>query len=75
MALAKAEIEFDDNDKITKLIINDTDLTDAAFDKKVVIEEGSKRIIKLELACESLIIKKKGDNQNESGDTPATNKF
>lgn len=73
MALAKVEIEFDDNDKITNLKVNDTDLTDAAIDKKVVIEEGSKRIIKLELACESLTIKKKGDTSNESGDTPATN--
>lgn len=73
MALAKVEIEFDDNDKITNLKVNDTDLTDAAIDKKVVIEEGSKRIIKLELACESLNIKKKGDTPNESGDTPATN--
>lgn len=73
MSLAKAEIEFDDNDKISNLKINGIDLTDAAIDKKVTVEEGSKRIIKLELACESLIIKKKGDTSNESGDTTATN--
>lgn len=73
MALAKVEIEFDDNDKISNLKINGTDLTDAAIDKKVTVEEGSKRIIKLELACESLIIKKKGDISNENGDTTATN--
>lgn len=72
MALAKVEIEFDDNDKITNLKVNDTDLTDAAIDKKVVIEEGSKRIIKLELACESLNIKKKGDISNEGGDSSTT---
>lgn len=61
MSLAKAEIEFDSSNKISKLVINDVDFSDSIVDKEVVVAEGSQRILKLELACESLLIKNKED--------------
>ena len=70
MALAKVDIEFDDNDKIYSLKINGTDLTDAATDKKINIAEGSKRLITLELACDEINVKKKGDaDKNATSDS------
>ena len=58
MSLAKVEIEFDDNDKISSLKINGTDLTD------------SKRLITLELACDEINVKRKGDSStNATSDT------
>ena len=70
MSLAKVEIEFDDNDKISSLKINGTDLTDAATDKKINIAEGSKRLITLELACDEINIKRKGDATNNAPSNP-----
>ena len=72
MSLAKVEIEFDDNDKISSLKINGTDLTDAATDKKINIAEGSKRLITLELACDEINIKRKGDATNNATSNPST---
>ena len=73
MSLAKVDIEFDDNDKISSLKINGTDLTDAATDKKINIAEGSKRLITLELACDEINVKKKGDaEKNATSDSPGT---
>lgn len=72
MALAKVEIEFDDNDKISSLKINGTDLTDAATDKKINIAEGSKRLITLELACDEINVKRKGDTSSNAGSNTST---
>lgn len=63
MALAKAEIEFDSSNKISKLVLNDVDFTDSLIDKKVIVEEGLQRILKIELACDSISIKNKEDSQ------------
>lgn len=62
MALAKAEIEFDSSNKISKLTLNDVDFSDSLIDKKVVVEEGSQRILKIKLACDSISIKNKEDS-------------
>lgn len=68
MALAKVDIEFNSANKISKLLINDIDLSESAKSAKVIVEEGSQRLIRLELACGSLNIKDKEDIPNEGGD-------